>query len=322
MVSYSFRRPKTSSGLPTTNNDSTIICSTATASSYHLPTRRSTQDFLSRPSFSGSIVETTVAPPTGGLLQLKRSRTRDREDGEGQRIRFRKGVDDVRCAAAAMVRKALQGSRDMRPIDRLTPINPVDMFDSGTSSPSDIPARSRERDRSRDMTRPVTEHRTLPETSFSRWRASFRHTRRNAVSAHSGKSRAYGLANEHRGTTRYENMVPNSMAAVALSPTSSLPPPGSAARAAAAEHNKCQQERLSRADTVMTKKSYTCVDELMEDDEAAACLVNLSNYMDIDEKLFGKCSTGIFSPATSANSSRRPREITTSRTLISDPNIP
>jgi hypothetical protein len=271
-MTYSFLRPKTSSGLSSIHNDSTIYSPTATTTittsststsanpSFHLSARRSTQEFLSRPSFSSSAETRIVTKSTGNLAQAFSRRHRDPEhkkdrESEG---RLRKGVDDVKFAAAAMVRKALQGSREMRPIERLAPLTTNVSTDPYSSSSPATNTRSRDRPPSRQSSTSLRKH-------------YFHRHRRGAVSLRSGKHQA--ISPSDREITHVgEVSLGMAMAMIpALSPTISLTIPGSAARASAAEHNKSQQ--LTRSDTKMSRSrsSKMPLDEMMVDEVTGHC---------------------------------------------------
>jgi hypothetical protein len=265
-MTYSFRRPKTSSGLSSIHNDSTIYspltqtsAPTSTSTSANpanpLTTRRSTQEFVSRPSFSSTRETRLVTKSTSNLALAFTRRNRDpdhRKDREGEG-RLRRGVDDVKYAAAAMVRKALQGSREMRPIDRMKPVHTHSAADSSHSFSRDPSSSPSSNTRSRD--RPPTR-----AGSISGLRSQF-NRRRGAVSTRSVKSYANNPSERDLAPPEMSMLTPN-----VISPTMPLPIPGSAARASAAEHNKSQQ--LTRSDTKLSRSRNPKmqVDEMMEDE--------------------------------------------------------
>lgn len=268
MVSYSFLRPKTASALPTTHNDSTsTIYSNSTT---QLPTthkhnshqsqltRRSTQEFARSslaPFAQASETITTTAKHIPLELYWQDTRKRELESELLSRdakshSSIQKGVDFF----PAMVRKALQNTREMR-----TTINPQEMYNTSTSPSSNT--RFKERLRKQEdvvMTRPL---------AMSRFRNSLRR-RRNAVSGRSGSGKTH--------TTHSSLPISPSTSDSRDYSTMPLPPalpfyhPGSAARASAAEHNNRSQPHLYRSDTKMHRRKTrdssnedaTMVDEL------------------------------------------------------------
>jgi hypothetical protein len=91
------------------------------------------------------------------------------------------------------------------------------------------------------------------------------------VSLRSGKNHAINPS-DMEVTPAGEVSLGMAMAMIpALSPTISLPMPGSAARASAAEHNKSQQ--LTRSDTKISRSrgSKVALDEMMVDEVTGHC---------------------------------------------------
>jgi hypothetical protein len=279
MVSHPLRRPKTSAGLPTTLNDSTIYTPNPplqTVPRDQFPAPRSTQstnDLFTALTLSAAPERTVSRHRSSASLALGSHWTRERlrEKEVESRVQLRKGVDNVRIATTTMVRKVLQGSRDMRPVS--SPLSPSsssssnEMMDSAPHSP---PA-SNLRSRTSHATPTAQEQMTRPipmAAPMHRIRNSIR--RRRDALANRGKVYANnGVKPPHVR----EQPPPPRMDDPTQFPH--FPPrgPGSAARASAAEHNKTQ---LRRQDTVMSsrRKRFHQNDEMMVDETTDQSLVN------------------------------------------------
>jgi hypothetical protein len=284
MVHNAWLRPKTSSGLPSTNNDSSSLLpanktsssssSTAAGSAPlladntpSLSSRRSTHDFSFYSRVRPSSGYSSYNGSTDNSAQLPHSRNR-----------FKAGIDEARVAFSAMARKALQGNRDMRPVDRLsTHDSSLGVVGEGSSSSSSTLS-------SLPPARPSSSVSTTPrlpagnnKSGIRRFKSLRDRARRSVAHAMVPRSQLnHGSdAEETHITTPMEDIWPEyhnwTMDAAVASPSpspsssSSLPwtaggAPGSAARASAAEHNyKAHVDALAGQQHVMD-------DEEMSDD--------------------------------------------------------
>jgi hypothetical protein len=222
MVHNSWLRPKTSLGLPTNNNDSSIH---QNSTDTQPDTRRATQEYLFRPSFGEPLARKSTTElgnlyEHSGLSQPERT--------------FKSRVQE----AKSIVRKALQGSREMRPVPELS------STDSGltmNTAPPNHALSSRPQSNHGGRAR-HRESSTTPRT-FSRMRSIRERTRRNAVGAFSFRSGKPVVQFESSGEM-LDHMVNNSHEPQALPvvPSSDLnqsfkqpqPAAGAGARAAVA----------------------------------------------------------------------------------------
>jgi hypothetical protein len=167
MVHNSWRRPKTSLGLPTNNNNSSIH---QNSTDTQPDARRATQEYLSRPSFG----ELLARKSTTELSSLyDRSGLSQRERTLWSRVEEAKSI----------VRKALHGNREMRPVPELSSTDSgltVNTTPSSHTQSSRSPSAHSSRARQRESS-------TIPRP-FSRMRSIRERTRRNAVGAFSFRS--------------------------------------------------------------------------------------------------------------------------------------
>lgn len=228
MVHHQWLRPKTSPSLPIENDSSSIL---SNQTQYpQLSTRRSTHEFFSRTSLSDS----SVATRSTNNLFLSAEQHADINLPE-HRIKIR--IEEAKNAAAAMVRKALQGSREMRPTDRLsTHDSTMSAPQAGPSARSSSSLSNASRRSSSLISRPLTRFKSMRERS-----------RRNAISFKAGSSSDGAAARDL--VARLDEVNGVAMDDSQVQTTSG----GSAARASAAEHNKNQQTPSSSSNTTSTE---------------------------------------------------------------------
>ncbi|KAF2433113.1 WD40 repeat-like protein [Tothia fuscella] len=304
MVTHSIRRPKTSSGLPI-QNDSTIYTHNLFTQPPPPPPQQhhpqahfgpSLPFSLARPKSTHDLCRPLPLAPSDSLepkihkhhrssasltLTLATHWPRDRAKEDEKRGSIRKEVDSVRSAAAAMVRKALQGSRDMRPV--IPPPSLPSPVSSSTSSDLDSARASSAFSRARDAVREANRVANSTAAHSRTDRAMTRFNLRNSFRR--GRDAASRPTRSGKTNSRAENVAAGQRAQPQPPPNMDdpsqfpqlYPPrgPGSAARASAAEHNKSQLRRQDTATSSTMYQYYEDQDEMMLDHDSAVEVCSL-----------------------------------------------